>query len=260
MITKISPINFNPTKTLIPKNKISFCAKENNIDRVEISKKPGKHKIPRYVYHLTNKEALEEIKKSGKIKTSNSDYLFSDGIYTIELENFVKDWGRKSVWDNDSLHQRLLLQTAGNSSGIVALRIPTEKLDSEKFKIRSQDRFFMSVKPQGQSFWGDICEKYSKTEHGWHNLVKDFAPEDIYKHCTNGDEAKNSHLYKQRKEAIEYIYQEDIPLDIVDCMAECDVADLEYSPHFDRNKIARSFFMHLFEGMPEQKAVSFMKE
>ena len=260
MINKLSPHFYQANKNLITRNKISFCAKNNNIDRVEISDKNGKHKIPRYIYHLTSKEAWEEIQKSGKIKTSDSDYLFSDGVYTIELENFVKDWGRKPAWDNESLQQRLLAQTAGNSSGIVALRIPTEKLDHKKFKIRSQDRFFMSVKPQGQSFWREICERYSRTENGWHNLVEDFAPKHIYEHCTNGDEAKNSHLYKQRKEAIEYIYQEDIPLDVVDCVAKCDIGLLEFSPHFDRNRIARSFFMHLFEGLPEQKAVSFMED
>lgn len=46
----------------------------------------GKHKIPRYIYHLTNKENWLSILNSGELRTS-VDPLFGHGVFATELTN-----------------------------------------------------------------------------------------------------------------------------------------------------------------------------
>ena len=59
-----------------------------------------------------------------------------------------------------------------------------------------------------------------------------------------GDSAKNRKLYQQRKEAIEYIYPEDITTTQIEKIGEC-----------DRGQSMEKLLFALLKGSPEEKAL-----
>jgi len=108
---------------------------------MQIIKTIGKHKIPRFIYHMTSKSNYESMLLDGIIKTS-PEPLIGRGVFTTELTNFFKRWRNNRSWDNDSLQERLIQQVSKGSDEIVILRIPTASLDSDKLIVRSQNRLF----------------------------------------------------------------------------------------------------------------------
>ena len=57
----------------------------------------GKHKVPRFIYHMTNKENYKKIMESGELRTSQ-DALFGEGVFTMELDNFFRHWRKDKAW------------------------------------------------------------------------------------------------------------------------------------------------------------------
>ena len=47
---------------------------------LEIGKRYGEHKVPRFIYHLTNKTNYESMLKDGFIKTS-TDISIGEGVF-----------------------------------------------------------------------------------------------------------------------------------------------------------------------------------
>ena len=152
----------------------------------------GKHKVPRYLYHFTNPEALEGMKKTGSIRISEDAYSKGklSGVFMVDMENFAKRWKRHKAWDDGNLKIALWNEVQGKGK-VTCIRIPTEKLDQSILKIRSQNRYFMA-------------KKQGKKEY--------------LEHAVNGDKAQFRSLYDQRKEALEYIYPKEIPMDAVQVM------------------------------------------
>ena len=203
----------------------------------------GKHKVKRYLYHMTSEENYKKMLETGKITTTSDMQLDYQGVFMTELENLAKKWRNSKEWDffpenKDGmfLSLALLKQTSKDSGKIVCLRIPTKNLDHDMLKIRSQNRLGLAEKDSS----GRIIE-----------------------HITKGAPAKDANLYKQRKEAIEYIYQDDIPMDNVELVGMTEIPEITmdnlavWSKAEQRNVVLDAL-KKLFQGQPEAKGLDAM--
>lgn len=205
----------------------------------------GKHKVKRYLYHLTTEENYHQMLETGRIRTSGDDNrLDYPGIFMTELENLAKHWRTSKEWNSvipenkDGVFLSLaLLEQASKSSGkIVCLRIPTKYLDHDMLKIRSQNK---------------LC------------LSEELDTGSIVEHVRTGAPAKDANLYKQRKEAIEYIYQDDIPMDKVELVGMTDVPKINYESFKtwsgkEQRNVVLDALRNIFNGQPEAKGIDAM--
>lgn len=227
----------------------------------------GKHKIPRFIYHMTNKSNYESMLCDGIIKTSN-DGLLENGVFTIELTNLFKRWRKCKSWNNTSLQEKLIKQAAKGKDEIVILKIPTTKLDSDKLVIRSQNKLF-SWANSDKAKEADTQISKIKNEacpNDWRNKVREIIKDIITKqeskkyaeHLTTGAPAKMSGLYKQRKEALEYVYLDNIPMSNVEKIGEANIAELRKTAEYDPVRPMRSIFTNLLKGTPEVKGAELL--
>lgn len=248
-------------------NGLKYVAK--SIDRY------GKHKIPRFTYHMTNKKNYESMLKDGFIKPSE-DGLFGKGVFMTELTNLFKRWKINRAWGQESLQEKLLFQIAKGEDEIVMLKIPTEKLNHNKLKIRSQNNLFTWARSKTAK---TIFQEASKAVYegtpqrelrkNWKiQIINEFKKafnslmgNDVRttKHLTEGALAKDSKLYKQRKHAIEYIYEDAIPISDVTKIGEVNVELLRDSRLYDPTKPMRSIFTALLKEQPEVKGAELLK-
>ena len=165
----------------------------------------GKHKIPRYLYHFTDSKSLEQINKDGIIKINQSRGDFIRGIFSIELTNFLKYWNKKDSFSNQSLMAKLFQKILSKEQReLVVIRFQTGNLDKSKFLIRLQKDII------------DFCKKYvSKLQKGnkLHERIL-------------GIPATESKLFEQKKQAIEYIYTDNIPIDFIKIIGKTDISKL----------------------------------
>lgn len=245
--------------------------------------------IPRFLYHLTNKKNYESIMTSGVLRTSK-DNLFGEGVFAVELTNFFKRWRKSSDWGRSSLQSDLLFQTAKGSSDLVMLKIPTEALNIENIRIRSQNRLFSEMrdfcllknkKMQEQSLLKaqyidnemDKLDKSILSEKGirfmrdkieleaerlYPALTKEDRFEMVSEHLKTGSSVKERKLFQQRKHAFEYIYPEDIPVSKIEKIGEINVEELRKSAEYDPLKPMRSVFSALLKGTPQEKGALLM--
>jgi len=223
---------------------------------------PGKHKVPRYIYHLTNPDAYKKILKTGEIKPSKDEF-FGNGVFAIEMGNFFKRWDTVTQGGNGTLMERLLLHVSKGKGEICILKIPTKCLDSEQLLIRSQDRLFgfpslfkNATKELSSYMKAQISIGGSKNDIVMNALEK-FFPETA-KHIQFGAPAKFSKLFKQRGEAIEYIYPDKIPLDNIKKIGEVNLTELRCTNDYDIFRPLRSIFKKLLKGTPEVKSVELL--
>ena len=236
---------------------------------VQTVAKIGKHKIPRFIYHMTNKSNYESMLKDGVLKTSG-DELIGKGIFATELTNFFKHWRKNTSWGNNSLQERLIYQVAKGKDEIVMLKIPTTKLSPDKLLIRSQNRLFTWVNSDCADEAFDFTQKLLTNEQnssvGWlnkvRNLLKSFLSKKesrgVVEHLTSGAPAKMSSLYKQRKEALEYIYLDDILMSDVEKIGEVNIKALRETADYDPVRPIRSIFTNLLKGTPEVKGAELL--
>ena len=118
---------------------------------------------------------------------------------------------------------------------LVILKIPTDKLDPQKLFVRSENRYFEHFQA-GKISTGGI----------------DFG---IEQNLEGNTPATKSKLYKNRREAIEYIYKDDIPIEIAEQIGKIsDINTLDY----DTNNPTRSILQKCLEGLPEEVAINFL--
>lgn len=146
--------------------------------------------IPRYLYHLTNKKNYNSMLSSGVIKVHHDadETTMLNGVFMFDMINFVKRWcnvgldlgkiyselaGKKL-----SLAKALFIRTSINDSNLVLLKIPSKLLDKNKLRCRTQE-----------------------LEEGVVN-----------EHSNYGDLAYNRKHYTRKRKAIEYIYEDNIPI------------------------------------------------
>jgi len=222
---------------------------------------PGKHKIPRYIYHLTTKSAYEKMQKDRLIMPSE-DYFFGDGIFAVELSNLFKRWKQpQKDWGAISLLEKLVQYVSKGKENLCILKIPTKELDRKLLVIRSQNLLFSLTSDT-------FCKKHNRKdiselvagqisngdspEGSLLFALEKYLPK-MADHLEFGVPAKFSKLYKQRKEAIEYIYPNPIPVNCTQKIGEVNITELKKSQNYDILKPLRSIFVQLLKGTPEEK-------
>ena len=201
----------------------------NNL--TEHSQTFGKHKIPRYLYHLTTKENYNNMAKDGFIKISEDVGVETlQGVFMFDLKNFTKRWFHTGLDYIDwtlSLARALILNTLLKSSEIVLLRIPTNNLQPNLLKCRCQD------------------------EQGECNIT------------TEGVCATKQKHYTRKKYAIEYIYQKNIPINQVEKIGEIntklDLQDITNIKNKLKNVNTLQILTDLFKQQPEKKCIELAK-
>lgn len=182
----------------------------------------GKHKIPRYLYHLTTEKNYLSMLSESKLK-QGGEYDEMKGVYMMELANFFKRWLllSKDGFSGNDLRQKLIKQiTKGSEENMIILKISTQHIDKTKLFIRSQTKLF-----EGNNY--DL-------------------------HSKKFDSATNSSLYKQRKEAIEYIYPDEIDISKIEKIGSTKVKVY--------TSAGVEFFSNLLKGTPEEKALVLFKQ
>lgn len=234
----------------------------------------GKHKVPRFIYHMTNKENYKKIMESGELRTSQ-DALFGEGIFTMELDNFFRRWRKDKAWGKNSLQESLISHTAKGESELVILKIPTENLDHNKLFIRSQNTLFdwssrcynelsnacnEIIKKHGDEFCGDTLAKeiLEEIKIKIAELAKSKSKKGEINHLQGETLAKQGNLFKQRKEALEYIYTESIPTQKIQKIGEVNLDDIRKSSDYDVSRPIKSIFTKLLEGTPEVKGAELL--
>lgn len=227
-------------------------------DTVQFSRTTGKHKIPRYLYHMTSLENYNKMLESGFIRPSGA--RLPDGVYMLELDSFSKYW-------NKGLRNDLcdLIFRSGESKNIVMLRIPTKNLEASQIKLRTQrqvegklsDEFenewwgFTRMPAERKKFIDDLLQKYGKQEaiKRYLEIVpKKFDP------ITKGIEAKFTPLYKQKKSDIEFIYGDKIPMSDVELVGQFNYekeVGKSYSLDLENRNLCKTIFEKIFNGKPE---------
>lgn len=196
-----------------------------------------RRKIPRYIYHLTSDKNYQSILRDGFLRTTNECCI--NGVFAIEMDNFFKRWKYSGDWAGgftSSLQRKLIEYVTDWSQKLVCLKIPTSALDTEKLFIRSQNRIYNPKKFQTDSKASLMLEK----------------------HICGDTPASQAKYYKAKKEAIEYIYEDDIPISLVEKCGDVDIMKLRLSENYDRKKFIRSVFTTIFEGKPECKAAELL--
>ena len=190
-------------------------------------------KIPRYLYHMTSKKNYESMLKDGFIKTGHDAYLDSnlDGIFMFDLKNFIKRWCTTGIVIDDlaiTLAKALFIKLSMVTSDIVVLKIPTQKLSLEKLRCRTQDT---SAK---------VGEK----------------------HIIDGDTAKNQKHYTRKKQPIEYIFQQPIPISNVEIAGGAKIESIMDGDSDFRSKDidTSQILKEVFNGKPEEKGVKLMSK
>lgn len=218
----------------------------------------GKHKIPRYIYHITTQQNYRLIIYDGALKTSE-DPLFREGVFAIDLINFFKRWKQSKDWNNSLLQADLIEQVRRFRDGLVILRIPTRNLDTDKLRVRSQNKLFSWI----YSHENDI-EKIKNSDRGnpivrlW-NLLYQTTSEKTANHLTHGSPAKQSSLFARRKEAIEYIYPEDISTDRLEKIGEISRDKLRSFLAAKEQNPIKNIFLELLKYTNERKGAELLK-
>lgn len=180
----------------------------------------GKHKIPRYLYHLTTRKNYNQMLQNGYLKISK-DCPRGDGVYMFEMQNMLKQY---KDFDGDRNLGLLLNQVVGrDGSEAVLLRIPTSKMDAGKLVIR---------------------DNTGGGRNGMHSCTK----------VALGDSALASKLYKQRKVALEYIYPEKLSMDNISVVGTSKYDFIQ--DYKDENTILK-MWKNLTQNQPEQ--IGFLK-
>lgn len=202
----------------------------------------GKHKIPKFLYHFTTEKSYKSMLKEGTIRVDGKRDPIK-GIFLVELTNLLKRWTVSNDWASCDLRKKVLKHVIRILNGkIVLLRIPTKNLDKEKILIRSQNRHFRTV---AKDNFDDVYDEWECTG---------ITPKGEFAHTFSADSAKKSKLYKQRKEAIEYIY----PLPIEVSKIE-KIGELPASFTYINKTSINELFSEMLKGTPEEKALVLLK-
>ena len=195
----------------------------------------NQRRMPRYLYHLTRKKNYDSMLKDGLIKTAHDidSSTNLDGVFMFDMINFLKRWcsigivvGELNAWI--SLAQALFMKVSVNNLDLVLLRIPTKKLLTDKLRCRQQD----------------------------------LSPTISIEHANNGDKAINQKHYTRKRKAIEYIYQDNIPIENITIVGEVNNG-LKIEESQDLNTLKNinplELLTKILQNKPEQKAVELAK-
>lgn len=201
------------------------------------------NRVPRYIYHLTSKSAYEQMLATGQIKMSQ-DVNFQ-GVFGIELTNFFKRWC------SSDLATKLMHQVSKGSKDVVLLKIPTQSLNKENLFIRSQNRYFKEYKSLDDIY---VHAKKEGKDVGISllNWLNKYEGQGYVQHIQGETSATLASKFKQNKEAIEYIYKDTIPMNMVQKVGETTVDTTSMN--------IKELFMSLLKDAPEIKGAELLKE
>lgn len=222
----------------------------------------GKNGTPRYIYHMTTKSNYEKMLKEGFIKVYDTE-VAGDGICTTELSNLFKFWGENKDFGFADLRHELInhIKTPIDSN-IVMLRIPTSSLDTGKLILRSQNRTFRATNPNEHYILNEIVQQGvrnnpNKPCNGIASALDDYFTKIIEArkspHIYQGAPANQANMYNQRKEAVEYIYRDNIPIKNAQNIGELNISEFKRTPQYDDSNPVKSIFTALLKGTPEGK-------
>jgi len=191
-----------------------------------IGEQVGKHKIPRFLYHVTTRANYENMLKTGLLRVGNGGGL-GYGVYMLELQNMIKHYGNNKGYRGlnrilELVRSHMILNEQGGE--VVLLRIPTGKLNAGRLAIRD-------IGDPGNQF-------------PLYNNITDII----------GDAAINSKLYKQRKAGLEYIYPHDIDINNVTLVGSATTRPLSFGDEFLNDTEALTIWKTLTKENPEYKA------
>ena len=237
-------------------------------DTVQLSQAVGKHKIPRYLYHMTSLENYQRMLESGYIKPGG--HRLPIGIYTLELDSFSKYWGKGL---RNDLCDKIF--RSGEGRNVVMLKIPTQKLDMSKIRMRTQKQVegpffdreiyewmhFGYMPPERKKLVDELLTKYGR-EEGIRKYV-DFMPRK-FDPVTKGIDAKLTPLYKQKKSDLEFIYGDKIPMSDVELVGQFNY-EKEVGTSYDlfdsgRKNLCKTIFEKIFKGKPEEPFLKAWRE
>ncbi len=242
-------------------------------DRVQLSTPIGKHKIPRYLYHMTSPENYQKMLESGVLKPMGC--RLPDGVYMLELDSFGKYWSKRL---RNDLCDKIFC--TGSSKQIVMLKIQSKNLNSTKLRIRTQKQTengglgrnaemelrewlnFTAMPEERKLLFNQLVQKYGK-KTGLKKYV-DMMPKEL-EPVTKGYEARLSPLFKQKKADLEFVYIDDIPISEVSVVGKADYKDLFGIDYFsdklsgERNT-AKAVFEKIFYSKPEQGMLKAWRE
>ena len=154
----------------------------------------GKHKIPKYLYHITPTKNLESIKKAGLHMTE--DDLYGEGVFMFDMANFLKFWTKKG---NKEDYAKELLQYVGrHSTNVSIIRVPTKNLVKKDLSVRRQDKLFNVMNKYDDV--DDIYQAYSRKE----------ISTKLMDEISEGEQAIMANKFDRKKVPFEYIYPSDI--------------------------------------------------
>lgn len=208
------------------------------------TEKNGRRNIPKYLYHLTNKKNYEQCLKDGFIKIGHDTAPDTNlnGVFMFDLKNFTKRWLNTGFDIGDTpgeniltLAKALIMKVSSKDSNIVVLRIPTKNLSLDKLRCRIQSMTNISNIPSSHFIDGDLATKQ--------------------KHFT------------RKKHAIEYIFENNIPMSNVQKVGETN-SGITYKNLLDpilgadmyKTINPQEILAQLFKGQPEEKCIEITKK
>ena len=144
-------------------------------------------------------------------------YLKKDSINN-DLKNFTKRWGVNKDWSYNNLAKDLFSQCAHGSLTLSLLRIPVEKLNKDKLRVRCLNELFRSSR-------------------------------NTY-HTMEGTPARYNKRYTTKGKALEYIYLQEIDAKDVEVLGS-----VENFREILRKKNLKGLLLELFKGEPEENCI-----
>ena len=222
-------------------------------------------KIPKFLYHMTSKKNYKAIMKDGFLRPK-STIAYGKGIFTFDLINLFTEWPNYTdKITGEKIINGLLMHVNKKNDKVVLLKIPTSKLNCNNLKIRSQNRLFNTVgtdfsyneaKPEADilaNLFNRGAEEEEKdlSNKFYKEILKDNGFPDV-DHCFHGAPAKEA--YKYEKEALEYIYDKEIPVSDIK-----KIGSIDLGWHlFSKKTPIKGVFDKLLKGTPEAEATKIL--
>lgn len=190
-------INTMPTTLKCPEKLMDTlnCLAANTVSTIKPAKKTN---IPEFIYHITSEENYEKILHDKKIikSTIETGQNACYGIYFLDKDNFLQKWlGRKEpdLSGDVDIGEALMAWTCKGNNPVI-IKIPTSRLDLSKLRFRP---YLEACKESFEKLNSDTMKVDSK-------LV------------TEGLPLSDLQRYIKTNEPIEFIYKEELPIDIID--------------------------------------------